>query len=132
MFEKIKFVVKYKDIKNYLINDLEYPDFDAIETIKDLRQMQKPVLKVFVNWFPKRYIMPEIESEGIKFCDLINDAEMNYINAFITINWLMEEPEYALHAIYSYKKDFVETNTMRTNPNPPADETDIADFIVEE
>ena len=91
---------KYID-KQLLINLLYkegYPNHMIEPTITKLEQLNPAIKNCFDLWVEKG-TTPDIEIEGYSFQKLVNSYGMKHIGAFLTLNWLINNPESALRSL---------------------------------
>ena len=91
-----------------LQDKFNYPKGGATLIAEKISQFQPELLQMFTTYIKKAEI-PLISVEGYDFDDLINQYKMTPIAGFLTLDWLMREPEKAkqclLHGYDSIGKD---------------------------
>lgn len=80
-------------IKEILVEE-QYPEFMIENTADKIEAFSLVVCEAFDNW-SKNKSQPNISIEGFSFTDLITKWGMNPVGAFITLDWLLREPEKA-------------------------------------
>lgn len=81
------------DIIEILKNE-GYPQFMLEKTADKIEELS-PLLKMsFENWV-KHYIEPSFVIKGYSYATLVEKYKMKPIGAFITLDWIMREPEKA-------------------------------------
>lgn len=81
-------------IIHVLVDQYQYSISEAGRVAKKMLQLREPLFSLFLNWWSLSSI-PEVEIEGYTFKALISDKGMNPFTAFITLNWLLIDPETA-------------------------------------
>ena len=84
-------------IKEILVEE-QYPEFMIENTADKIEAFSLAVAEAFDNW-SKNKSQPDISIEGFAFKDLITKWGMKPIGAFITLDWLIREPEKAKVAL---------------------------------
>lgn len=84
-------------IKEILVEE-KYPEFMIEKTADKIENFSQIVAKAFRVWYESKE-HSSIVVEGFSFKDLISKWGMNPIGAFITLDWLMREPEKAKEAL---------------------------------
>lgn len=84
-------------IKEILVEE-QYPEFMIENTADKIEAFSLAVAEAFDNW-SKNKSQPDISIEGFAFKDLITKWGMNPVGAFITLDWLLREPEKAKRAL---------------------------------
>lgn len=88
--EKLK-----EKIKEILIRELGYSEYVAELTAKDLMDLKPELKGALTEWLDNR--REEVISIcGISTKDLIEDKEMTYPSALISLNWVLMDPEKAI------------------------------------
>ena len=88
--EKIK-------LKEILLKE-QYPVFMVESTIDKIERFAPVVEAVFNEWCSSNKT-PDFSVEGFSFNDLVTKWGMKPIGAFITLDWLIREPEKAKEAL---------------------------------
>lgn len=81
-----------------LLNEENYPNHMVEGTIAKLNNLQPIVADSFESWLNHGKI-PNIEIEGYSHNILVNDYGMKPVGAFLTLDWLLREPEKAKEAL---------------------------------
>lgn len=94
---------KYHKImeRNAIIEVLKeegYPDFMIDKTVDKIESFSPIVAKAFCIWCEKEE-QSNLVIEGFSFDELISKWGMPPIGAFITLDWLIREPEKAKEAL---------------------------------
>jgi hypothetical protein len=89
--------INYFKLKAYIKN-LGFDDYQAKETIKKIRKMDKELKQSFIAWFNKG-ILPEYEIENFAVQELVDKGKMNEIKAFLYMDWLKKDPNTAKKAL---------------------------------
>ena len=87
----------YDKLVKFLAEE-KYPEFMIEKTADKIEFFSPVVAEVFDNW-SKNKSQPDISIEGFAFKDLITKWDMNPVGAFITLDWLLREPEKAKRAL---------------------------------
>lgn len=77
-----------------VLKEQEYPEFMIENTINKIINFSPVVTKVFELWINNGR-EPNINIEGYSYTELVNNWGMKPIGAFITLDWLIREPEKA-------------------------------------
>lgn len=80
-------------IKEILIGEC-YPEFMIESTTDKIVRFTPEVKKVFKEWCSNNESF-DFSVEGFSFCDLVTKWGMKPVGAFITLDWLIREPEKA-------------------------------------
>lgn len=86
-----------ENIKEILAKE-QYPEFMIESTIDKIERFAPAVKNVFNEWYSSNK-NPDFSVEGFSFCDLIAKWGMKPVGAFITLDWLVREPEKANEAL---------------------------------
>ena len=84
-------------IKAILIQE-GYPEFMIDDTIDQIKRFQPPVMDAFQQWLLTGED-PAMELEGFTFSMLKDSFGMTPIGAFLTLNWLAEDPKEAVEGL---------------------------------
>lgn len=77
----------------------EYPDFIVDSIIDRLNNMQPEIKDLFDRWLLNNSV-PDVEINGYTFKELIGNTYcFTPINAFLTLNWLLIDPDNANAAL---------------------------------
>lgn len=101
------------------------------KAIKKIRKMDKNLKKEFGKWY-KYGKTPEREIDGIGFKTLVNTFGMNEINAFLTLDWLIREPEEAKMALISPVDTIIVSEKYREKNIPDSEKEDTSDLEIED
>ena len=75
-----------------------YPVFMLEKTYAKIEKFQPEIAKAFEQWV-NTGAYPELTIEGYTFTYLVNNMNMKPVGAFITLDWLIREPEEAKKAL---------------------------------
>lgn len=75
-----------------------YPEFMIEPTIDKVEKFAEVVAKSFNEWCANN-TKPNLEVEGFSFNDLVTKWGMKPIGAFITLDWLLRDPEKAKNSL---------------------------------
>jgi hypothetical protein len=81
-------------IKGRLTKEFGYPPKGAELVAHQLLQLNPRLYDEFTIWW-QNGIVPEIEIEGYTLKRLMNEHSMNPIASFLTLDWLLRDPEKA-------------------------------------
>jgi len=81
-----------------LIQEWNYTEEDAAAVALELEQATPQVREAFQVWWATQQPC-ELEIQGYTVASLMQEFQMNPIAAFLTLDWLMQEPESALAAL---------------------------------
>ena len=84
-------------IKETLVEE-QYPEFMIEKTVDKIEVFSPVVAKAFCSWCERKEQI-NLVVEGFSFNDLISKWGMNPVGAFITLDWLVREPESAKQAL---------------------------------
>ena len=84
-------------IKEILVEE-KYPEFMIEKTADKIESFSPVVAKAFCSWCERKEQI-NLVVEGISFNDLVSKWGMNPVGAFITLDWLILEPEKAKKAL---------------------------------
>ena len=84
-------------IKEILVEE-KYPEFMIEKTVDKVEAFSPVVAKAFCSWCERKEQI-NLVVEGFSFNDLISKWGMNPVGAFITLDWLILEPEKAKKAL---------------------------------
>lgn len=87
---------KNKIIK--ILNEEGYPEFMHENTYQKVVRFHEPVKTAFILWVEDKKL-PELSVEGYTFDFLTSKMEMQPVGAFITLDWLIRDPEKAKNAL---------------------------------
>ena len=86
-----------EQIYNFL-KDQGYPEFMRENTYAKIVNFQPEIAGAFEEWMTSG-ASPTIAIEGFDFNYLVKEMKMKAIGAFITLDWLLREPEQAKRAL---------------------------------
>ena len=81
-----------------LLKEERYPEYMIDNTIAKLEHLQPNIASIFAEWATTGKI-PEISIEGYTFSTLTHNFGMKPIGAFLTLDWLVREPQRARAAL---------------------------------
>jgi len=81
-----------------LLIDFGYPSHMIEQTIEKINRFQPKIKKAFEGWVANGK-EPDIEVHGYAFSQLRKDYGMKAIGAFITLDWLVRDPENAIKSL---------------------------------
>ena len=81
-----------------ILQEEEYPEFMFEKTIEKILNFNSKIKEYFEQWL-KDGNFPEIEIEGYTFTQLMCEFSMKPVGAFITLDWLIRDPEKAKNAL---------------------------------
>lgn len=81
-----------------LLKEEGYPAHMFDNTIEKIDKFQPDIAKAFLLWLSEGKT-PCISVEGFSFSDLIDQYGMKPVGAFITLDWLIRDPEKASKAL---------------------------------
>lgn len=81
-----------------LLKEEGYPAHMFDNTIEKIDKFQPDIAKVFLLWL-KEGKTPCISVAGFSFSDLTGQYGMKPVGAFITLDWLIRDPEKASKAL---------------------------------
>lgn len=81
-----------------ILREYGYPEWMFDSLVSKLQKLSPKIRKHFNEWIIDR-AEPDIDVEGYSFSSLIKDYEMTPVNAFITLNWLLLDPNEAKIAL---------------------------------
>lgn len=87
-----------KEIIKEILEKEQYPEFMIETTIAKIDKFSPAVADAFDAWCSGHGNI-ELEIEGFAFVDLVSKWGMNSVGAFITLDWLVREPESAKQAL---------------------------------
>lgn len=85
------------NIKSILIEE-NYPSHIIEKTIEKLKNLTPQVNEAFHLWITN-HIEPQIIIEGYSYKTLVENYGMKPIGAFLTLDWLIREPQKALTSL---------------------------------
>lgn len=81
-----------------LLKEEGYPSHMIEDTLLKLKRLSSPIDKSFENWCTTG-ILPQNCVGGYTFKKLTHDYKMKPVGAFLTLDWLIREPEKACAAL---------------------------------
>lgn len=81
-------------MENRLRKEYGYPPKGAELVARQLSQLNPKLFDEFMRWWESGKI-PEIEIEGYTLTRLMREHRMNPIASFLTLDWLLRDPEKA-------------------------------------
>lgn len=87
-----------KQMLHQLLIDNGYPSHMIEKTVEKIEHFQPKIRESFNNWVADG-IEPNIEIQGYSFSQLRRDYGMKAIGAFITLDWLIRDPENATRSL---------------------------------
>lgn len=90
--------MEQKTLVKCLVNDFGYPEEKAQLIVKKLDSSQ-PKIKAAVDLWWNEAKIPTIEIAGYNFKRLVSEHNMNPVAAFLTLDWLLREPEEAIASL---------------------------------
>jgi hypothetical protein len=81
-----------------LMSDFGYPEKGAQITAKKLTECHPSVRSIFQEWWKTGNLL-ELTVEGYSLSSLIAEHNLKPIGAFLTLDWLIREPEQAKAAL---------------------------------
>ncbi|MBN2004294.1 MAG: hypothetical protein JXA21_13145 [Anaerolineae bacterium] len=77
-----------------LTQEFGYPPKNAPLVAQKLAQFSPQIASAFEQWW-KSGVLPELSVEGYSLAHLVNERSYNPIAAFLTLDWLVKEPDKA-------------------------------------
>ncbi len=90
--------IETKELLERLQGEFAYPKAGAEMVASKIMNLQPALRDDFVKWWKSGEI-PVLEIEGISMSVLLKQHKLNPIGAFLTLDWLIREPEKAAQAI---------------------------------
>ncbi len=87
-----------KQILRQLLIDNGYPSHMIEKTIEKIEHFQPKVRKAFDSWVTSGK-EPNMKIQDYSFAELRRDYGMKAIGAFITLDWLIRDPENATRSL---------------------------------
>lgn len=86
------------EVTERLVGDLGYNAETVEEIVEDLQHMTLRIRAAFIRWWRGgRLEAPEVE--GYSLQRLIEERALNPVSAFLTLDWLAQEPQEAKDAL---------------------------------
>lgn len=89
--------LEYREFARFLLSE-GYSPVETLNLFREIKNMTPEVRSWFLDWFHYG-VFPEAVVEGVTVRMLVEEAEMRPINAFITMDWLLTDPEAAKFAL---------------------------------
>lgn len=89
-----------------LISECGYPEKDAGKVVQDLQACAPVVQAAFEQWWQGEGLDEQLVVQGYTLQQFIDTHGFNPVGAFLTMDWLIREPELALQAL-SQGHDYV-------------------------
>ncbi len=87
-----------REILLQLLSEEQYPAYMIESTLNKIESMCPKVKIIFDDWISSGEV-PSITVEGYSISQLSADYGMKTIGAFLTLDWLVREPEKAKQAL---------------------------------
>jgi|GEM_PF-7131744 hypothetical protein len=92
--------LNYQEVKRYLKDNTDFNEAEILRTIKELRNMEPNIRKMFAKWFNSRNSddcrFPEDEINGVTIFNIMQTSNlMSPTAAFLTLNWIQTDPHRA-------------------------------------
>jgi hypothetical protein len=88
-----------------IVSEFSYTEKEAKVVVPDLETSDPIVQEAFEKWWSGGGLDEELVVQGYTLQKLIDKHGFNPINAFLTMNWLIREPEKALRGL-SKRRDY--------------------------
>lgn len=75
-----------------------YPEFMHESTVDKILHFQNDIANAFSHWVSTNE-SPNITIEGYTYSFFIEEMQMKPIGAFITLDWLLRDPQKAINAL---------------------------------
>ena len=119
-----------KDIVNRLIVEFDYPEYGAVIAARKLLHLQGSIRLLFIDWWFQGK-KPSLDVEGYTFESLTESYKMNPIAAFLTLDWLIREPERAKGSLRR-GHDILRIDRKKKSPtNMPVDLVDLQRKLIQ-
>ena len=89
----------FENLLPRLRNEFNYPENGARILASKLINCNSIIQSAFSIWWEKGIIPSELEIEGYSIERLINEHGMKPIAAFLTLDWLLREPQKARQSL---------------------------------
>ena len=87
-----------ESIMDRLTTEFDYPEQGSELVAQKILEMQPSLRSEFDQWW-NTGIVPTLEIEGYSVAMLMSEHNMNPIAAFLTMDWLLREPEKAITSL---------------------------------
>jgi hypothetical protein len=91
--------IPVQDVMQKLINDFGYTEQNAERAVSSLLVSASIIQKAFEQWWSDGTLDVELEVHGYTLKRLMDEYAFNPINALLTMDWLLREPDMALVAL---------------------------------
>lgn len=91
--------IPVEDLKQRLIAEFGYREQDAERVTQSLQTCAPHIQKAFEQWWHDGSLDTALEIHGYTLKRLMDDYDFNPVNALLTMDWLLREPEMALAAL---------------------------------
>lgn len=91
--------IPVQDVKQRVIAEFGYREQDAERVANSLQTCAPVIQKAFEQWWRNGSIDAGLEIHGYTLKRLMDDYDFNPVNALLTLDWLLREPEMALAAL---------------------------------
>jgi len=91
-------MIDEKKLKDYLVEEYDYPAFMVERTLEKVKKLDSEIYKELEKWFENSELS-DIEVGGYTVKMLIDKYKMTEVGAFLTLDWLKREPEQAKKAL---------------------------------
>ena len=81
-----------------ILEEQEYPSFMYEKTVTKIQSFDHRLKTMFLEWVETKK-EPQFIIEGYSYEKLTREFKMNPIGAFVTLDWLIKEPEAALRSL---------------------------------
>lgn len=81
-----------------ILKEEKYPDYMLEKTIEKVERFDSTVMKIFEEW-SKSGEEPTLSIEGFSYHQLVDEYGMKPVGAFITLDWLLRDPQKAVAAL---------------------------------
>ena len=87
-----------KQLIENILKEEKYPDYMLEKTIEKVERFAPTVMEVFEEW-SKSKKEPAISIEGFSYRQLVSEYGMKPVGAFITLDWILRDPQKAVAAL---------------------------------
>lgn len=87
-----------KSLLDRLVAEFNYPKQGAELVFQKISAMESSIRSEFDRWWHTGSV-PNLEVEGYSIAVLMSEHNMNPIAAFLTLDWLLREPERAVASL---------------------------------
>src|SRR5213076_2012050 len=96
---KEKMSIQSHTIVPRLVSEFGYLEKDAEKVVQDLQTCPLAVQEAFEKWWWGKGLDEQLAVQGYTLQRLIDEYDLEPIGAFLTIGWLIREPDVALQAL---------------------------------